>query len=99
MLFWLFTGYGLLWGIVIAGLMHERSAIRTLLEHPAIRHIGTISYSAYLIHILVIGATQKALGEHVWIGMLVSFIATITIATGTYKLVEKPALHSGIIKS
>jgi peptidoglycan/LPS O-acetylase OafA/YrhL len=72
------------------------------LVNPVIRHIGNVSFSAYLIHFSLLGpvtALAHALGvEGAW-GLAVVLpalvLATTIIATVTYLLIEQPAINFG----
>jgi peptidoglycan/LPS O-acetylase OafA/YrhL len=98
-LFWLFTGYSTLWSVLVFSLITHTSLLNRFFEHRFIRHLGAISYSAYLMHILVIAGFQALFPTDRYIGFAFSFIATLALSSVTYRFVEKPALQFGIMKS
>lgn len=98
-LFWLFTLYSILWSIIVFVLINSNSFLTKILEHSWIRLLGAISYSAYLMHILVIAFVQQALQLAAGPGFIISFLLTLALSYATYQLIEKPALRFGIMKS
>jgi peptidoglycan/LPS O-acetylase OafA/YrhL len=72
------------------------------LVNPVIRHIGKVSFSAYLIHFSLLGpvtAFAHSLGVRGPWGLAVILpalvVATTTIATATFLLIEQPAISFG----
>ena len=72
------------------------------LVNPAIRHIGKVSFSAYLIHFSLLGsvtAFAHRLGvTGAWslaVILPALVLATTIIATVTFLLIEQPAINLG----
>lgn len=77
-----------------------RGNIRTLLDHPRLVYLGEVSYSVYLVHILVFilifAPLRQIWGEPVVLGawaypiMLTGAVVTVLVAIATYHLIELP---------
>lgn len=91
-LFWIFTLYGISWAIIMYGLLHSKSFLRTLLEHQWMRYLGTISYSAYLTHIMVLRFVKGIFPGSTIMGLVVTSVVTIVLSAATYRYIERPAL-------
>ena len=72
------------------------------LVNPVIRHIGKVSFSAYLIHVSLLGpaaALAHSLGVRGAWGLAVILpafvLATTIFATATFLLIEQPAISFG----
>lgn len=74
-----------------------------VMTHPATKVLGTISYSTYLLHGLVLGTTfwlvgryhpQPLTGGEYWLLVLFAATATVILSAMTYRWIE----HPGIIK-
>lgn len=97
-LFWLFTGYSALWSVLVFSLISHPSFLSGILEHRLFRYLGAISYSAYLMHILVIAGVQAFLPTDRYMGFALSLFATLALSSITYHSIEKPALQFGIMR-
>lgn len=64
--------------------------LRRIFEHPLLRHIGFISFSAYLIHPVVIAAIKRVNLDKTLSAWLIIAI-TLVISYLTYRLVEQPS--------
>jgi peptidoglycan/LPS O-acetylase OafA/YrhL len=94
---YLFFGFSL-W--VIATMLHPKSWSTRLLELPALRFIGRLSYSIYLWHVLFfipvypeVAITSPALlflSGRPW-----KYVATIAAAMLSYYLIERPLIRLG----
>src|ERR1017187_9402575 len=63
------------------------------LEAPALRFVGRVSYSVYLYHFTVITLVNKFMGHSRWsLQVITAFCLTLTLATISYRLVERPFL-------
>ncbi len=82
--------------LVAGAVLLEKSGIR--LKSKLLSFLGTISYSLYLTHVLVLAVVAKLLSRHVHgVGgdlamMLVAILSAILAASVYYRLVERPAL-------
>lgn len=92
-LLWIFSGYSVLWAAIVAGLLSGPSRLRSIMEIPMLRYLGTISYSAYLFHILVLNGVRMMFPDTVLVGILLSGICTILLASMSYKYIEKPSAN------
>ncbi|VAW40441.1 hypothetical protein MNBD_GAMMA01-1900 [hydrothermal vent metagenome] len=88
--------HSLAFGLFFAGLIFLKNVGKPLLW------LGTISYSLYLLHPLVMQVLIKTVNNfkplqelQLWIYMSVTTIFSIIIASLAYKLVEKPAINLG----
>lgn len=63
-----------------------------LFEHPAIRHVGTVSYGIYLLNVPVVSAVRRAVGPDAsaLLVFLLAMTASVFVATATYRFVERP---------
>lgn len=80
--------------IVLATLI-EQTTIAKVLNTKALIHIGTISYSMYLIHIFIFEIINNQFGEptdyiSLTLFILISICFTILASAGIYYLLEKP---------
>ena len=80
--------------------LHKDSRLARIMDYKPFWYVGLVSLSAYLWHypvILLLGRYGWAGGD-TWGGMLwntfITLAVTMTLATITYYLVEKPALAS-----
>ncbi len=72
------------------------SIFHRLVANPVLVHIGKISFSAYLLHLLVYDAVIYA-APHIplaW-SAIISFITTMVVSTVTYYYIEKPGIRFG----
>jgi peptidoglycan/LPS O-acetylase OafA/YrhL len=88
--------------------MHKVSPITLSLskvfDNPLSLYLGKISYSIYLVHVLVIATCQWGIfsffphlsqPQHLWVLGLTSFLSTILFSHILYKRVEKPGMQLG----
>jgi peptidoglycan/LPS O-acetylase OafA/YrhL len=89
-----FTVDALLVAVLIVQLLQlHGSALWRWLAHPVTRYLGAISYPMYLYH-----GWGLAVGHHLpWLPwplqLLVGTLATVLLATGSYRMVEQPFLR------
>jgi peptidoglycan/LPS O-acetylase OafA/YrhL len=98
---WAQPHFELVWqSILLAALLagtslHPESTLGRLLEIPAIRWIGTISYSLYIWQQLFVTPYPHRLGwlqDAPW-----NFVAAFLCATASYYLLERPMMKKGKI--
>lgn len=90
-------GIALVTAIVVAALAHPVSHLGRLLGLKPFRWIGARSYGLYLWHVPVITLTTPQVdtdGVHV-MRIIVQLIATILLASLSYKYIEEPIRHGG----
>lgn len=75
---------------------------RLPVKWPAIRHLGEISYSLFLVHFPVLLLVSTLWSQREWQspwaavgGLLVAFVTSLLVATAFHHLIEKPAAHAG----
>lgn len=87
--------------IIVAALIDGRGALASFVSRGALRGLGIISYSYYLIHALVIRflgeaairliePTQHRAGLWWWVALVPTFAATTAAAFLLFALVERP---------
>ncbi len=81
--------YGLLWGIVLWSSKFGIGAIRKILESKLIRFLGSISFSVYLFHMLIIRIISHYSSLSA-LNIYFVFALTILISSITYLFIERP---------
>ena len=98
-----------LWILFMGALLERPSAISSLLAaavftNPISLHLGRISYSVYLSHILVItalqfmllaGLPQLTLGAHFAVLLVSAMAVTVAVSTVLHRWVEVPGINLG----
>ncbi|MFK4301986.1 MULTISPECIES: acyltransferase family protein [unclassified Paenibacillus] len=90
-------GIALVTAIVVAALAHPVSHLGKLLGLKPLRWIGARSYGLYLWHVPVITLTTPQVdteGVHV-LRIILQLLATILLASLSYKYIEEPIRHGG----
>lgn len=102
----------LIWLVVMDALMAQRTgrqssvthAVNRLLERPALQKLGEISYSVYLVHILVLYAVFRALTKwdtHLFgwkflaLALPATLALTLLLSLVTHRFIEKPGMALG----
>ena len=80
---------GLLWAIFLVCLVNSHFLKRAF-ANTLLRKIGKISYSGYLLHVLIINTVITYVSSREIIFAPISIILTMIIASVTYLLIEKP---------
>lgn len=106
LLFCLSHNYALaIWAVVMAGLCGPNTISRFLANRILV-WLGTISFSIYLVHMILIMPVRKTLGQSLmqlefssWslfaLTILTTVPATIAISALTYKFIELPGIRLG----
>jgi peptidoglycan/LPS O-acetylase OafA/YrhL len=93
---------GALWTLVVLLVVLAPLRLKGLLDNRVFRHLGTVSYSIYIVHIPVIVYTLALVGRGGgpagWNARVAAVAAAITaisvlLAETTYRLVEQPFLR------
>ena len=84
-----FFPYATLWGIILLATKYGIGLIRKMLETKVLRYIGTISFSMYLFHMLVLNFVidfniNQSLKPYLF------FLITIILSSLSYLLIERP---------
>lgn len=83
----------LIWGAVVWVMLHRDSSAASLLDNPAMRYFGKISFSLYLVHMPVLQfALSQSEAYSLWAALLLVFTLSVAIAQLLYWLVERPSL-------
>jgi peptidoglycan/LPS O-acetylase OafA/YrhL len=90
--------------ILLFSLTMKKWVLIALLRNKWLVFVGTISYSLYLFHYLVLGLTHQLMSGNADIGMhnsrdlmvtVIAFVISILLASLLYKFVEKPIMKYG----
>jgi peptidoglycan/LPS O-acetylase OafA/YrhL len=84
--------YGVIFALLSLGLSTWQP---TLLVNPVICWIGKVSYSAYLVHFLLIAMGSPFPRENYLIAFISLSTLTIAISSVTYLFIEKPFIQAG----
>ncbi|MDF2697074.1 MAG: acyltransferase 3, partial [Labilithrix sp.] len=80
-------------GFVGACALRRDHFLAGLLEIRIVRHVGVVSYGIYLLNVPVVAAFRRLVGDdHAFLLFIASTLASIAIATATYRWVERPFL-------
>lgn len=83
-------------GLVGAVVVRPDHGLRWLLEQPALRRVGTLSYAAYLVHVTALGLLRRALPawreQALWI-FAAGLPLTLLFAWALHVAVERPCLR------
>ncbi|MGO4270502.1 acyltransferase family protein, partial [Paenibacillus sp. TAF58] len=90
---WAVTGGAVI--IIIFAL--NSSLFSRLLRNYLINYLGKISYSLYLIHVVVLFTAVHSLHNilPLWCIFLLTLIVSLAISVGMYHLVERPSIQLG----
>lgn len=71
--------------------------VERILSHPALRFLGEISYSLYLVHAVVLLALLHFLGGILPLWLLLVAMPLLSVAAGAllYRFVERPSMRLG----
>jgi peptidoglycan/LPS O-acetylase OafA/YrhL len=79
--------------LVVACCIRPDHLLRLPLEHRFLRHVGTVSYGIYLIHMLALNATRKLLPDT---GSMARFalasLLAILVASASHRWFERPIM-------
>jgi len=79
--------------LIVQLLQLHASAMWRWLSHPVARALGTLSYSLYLYHQLVLGLARRVAGDSPLSGLALGLAASLAIAAGSYFVIERPFLR------
>ena len=83
--------YTLIWGIILFELItDESSTLSKVFRFQPLRFLGKISFSAYLLHIPILGAINKIDFLTPSIQLLLFLILTIIVSYMSFNMLEKP---------
>ena len=84
-----FLPFAILWGIVLLSAKYGKGLIHWILSLRILRFIGVISFSLYLFHVPVL-KLAKQLEIPDFFRVYAFFLISITVATISYLLIERP---------
>lgn len=89
--------YAVLGGLVVLAALYApaHGAFARVLAHPALRHLGHISYGVFCVHVLVLHLVTYVLDWEQFSGgfvrhLLVTLAVSLVLAEVLYRLVERP---------
>lgn len=92
-------GFGVVYGLLLFGVLVASNGVRKLFEWRVLRFIGLISYSVYIWHLVVIEKIdhflpQTPLATHILARLVVGGLLSIVVAYVSYQLVERPFIKA-----
>ena len=87
--------YGIVWAIFLVCHLWGKGLVKSILNHPLLRFIGTIGFGFYLWHIPVLGYLDAHLILPSALKFMAIFVVTTGVASVTYFLIEKPFMQLG----
>lgn len=95
-------------GVLVAQRRQQQSgaarAVAALLQSPLLQWLGRISYSVYLLHMLVLygakdllGRVAPELGQPAYLAALLALVipGSVAVAALSYRLIERPGIAAG----
>jgi peptidoglycan/LPS O-acetylase OafA/YrhL len=80
--------------LVGACALREDHLLAAVLENRVVRHVGAVSYGIYLLNVPIVAACRRVLGDDHWVLLFaVATLASIGVASLTFRFVEKPFLR------
>jgi peptidoglycan/LPS O-acetylase OafA/YrhL len=85
--------------VAAVGAVDQRSGpVHAVLGHPAMQHLGRVSYGVFLWHLLVLTAVLNVLGKDPFTGgfwpvLLLTVAGTVAVASVSWTLLEGPVLR------
>lgn len=89
--------FGILWSIVVFSCVAGSGILRTLFETPFLRYMGFISFSVYLLHIIVLQIVIEKVGADIPMRGWIVLILTIAVSHISWTLIEKPTSRIRLI--
>ncbi len=84
-----FILFGVLWSIVVFACLAGFGALKRIFETPLLRYLGFISFSVYLLHIIVVEGLER-LGSEIPVRGWIMLLVTVAISHISWTLIEKP---------
>lgn len=82
--------YVLLWSLVLVSSKYSNGLVRSILSFKPLRFLGTISFSLYLFHMLIIPFVKRIDVIPSNLKIYAFFIVSIVLSSFTYLLIELP---------
>jgi peptidoglycan/LPS O-acetylase OafA/YrhL len=90
--YWLF---GLLWAVVVLATVHGAGPLRAIFSAGWLRFIGTVSFSVYLWHVLVLRTVALKLQLDPTLEAWIVIAGALALAAVSYLAIERPFLRFG----
>jgi peptidoglycan/LPS O-acetylase OafA/YrhL len=81
--------FGLLWSVVVFSSVAGLGVLRRLFETPFLRYLGFISFSVYLLHIVVLDIVGKLGADFPMLGWIM-LVVTLALSHMSWLLIERP---------
>jgi peptidoglycan/LPS O-acetylase OafA/YrhL len=78
--------------LVVSVSIRPDHLLRRALANPPMKHVGTVSYGMYLMHMLAMNAVTKVVPYHGLVRFVLALALAIGLASLTYAFFEKPLL-------
>lgn len=76
--------------LIVQGIAHGSEALGAVLNRNWVRYLGTISYSIYLYHPLVVASIRRLTRNVPVLSQCASVLAVLVVASASYFFLEKP---------
>jgi peptidoglycan/LPS O-acetylase OafA/YrhL len=86
---------GLLWSAVLLAAVHGRGGLRAALRMRWLRYIGFISFSVYLLHVVVIDVMLRVGPKAAYRGWIMLAL-TVAVSHAAWLLIERPTSRLGM---
>lgn len=85
-----FVFFGVLWSLLLLSALHGPRWLTSLFSNRAMRAVGLISYSVYLLHMPVIDGLRAAGWDSGPIAVLLALAGTLVLSGLSYLMIERP---------
>ena len=86
----------LLMPIFIAAIRCHRWPMFAWLEWPLVRYVGVLTYTLYLVHLVILVRLQQAAGPSTtgrWLAAAIALVLSLAIAIAVHHGIERPLAH------
>lgn len=90
--------FGLLWAVFILSVLNGSGVLKKFFETRLLLFFGKISFSAYLIHPLIISGVFVLLPNNSLLSIALIVLLTIIAASISYILIERPCMKFSLLK-
>ncbi|MBI5549852.1 MAG: acyltransferase [Deltaproteobacteria bacterium] len=86
--------FPLLGWLLLSTVVREGSGLQLLLANPVVLHLGKVTYGIYLLHMLMLNLARQVIGPtHIVADFVVAVIATVIVASLSYRYYERPFMR------
>ena len=79
---------------LLTWVLSDTGWLRAALRWPALRYLGEISYTMYLVHVIFIIRLEERFGRHAWVDGL-ALLALVLYASISWFVLERPLIRLG----